>query len=68
VIIIYSVFMDLTDHRHIFPKSFLEEDIIEGYHKDYMFLDCIRFINTVSILILKYAPQGAWLTDLFKAF
>ncbi|KAK3715942.1 hypothetical protein QZH41_016507, partial [Actinostola sp. cb2023] len=37
----------LIDHPDILPKSFLDPHIVEQHSQDYMFIDCIKFINTV---------------------
>ncbi|KAH9489122.1 hypothetical protein Btru_057132 [Bulinus truncatus] len=38
----------LLDHPKIKPKSFPNEDIYNGFYKDYLFLSAIRFINQVK--------------------
>lgn len=38
----------LLNHKHIKPRSIHSGDIIEGYSKDYMYLESIRFINAVK--------------------
>ncbi|KAK6979615.1 serine/threonine-protein phosphatase 2A activator [Biomphalaria glabrata] len=38
----------LLDHPRIKPKSFPDEDIYNGFYKDYMFLSAIKFINQVK--------------------
>lgn len=38
-------------HPRIEPKSFLQEDVIETYSEDYLFIGCIKFINKVVKLI-----------------
>lgn len=38
----------LVENPRIEPRSFLQEDIIETFHKEYMFLGCIKFINQVK--------------------
>nr|CAD7401797.1 unnamed protein product [Timema cristinae] len=37
-------------HPRIEPRSFLQEDVVNSYADDYMFLGCIQFINKVKIL------------------
>ncbi|XP_074654394.1 serine/threonine-protein phosphatase 2A activator-like [Tubulanus polymorphus] len=32
----------------ISPVNFIEVDVIQRYHKDYMFLSCIKYINSVK--------------------
>lgn len=38
----------LIDNPRLTPKSFLQEDIVNTYANEYMFLGCIKFINTVK--------------------
>lgn len=38
----------LIAHPRIEPPMFLDENIIEMYHKDYLFLACIKYINQVK--------------------
>lgn len=38
----------LVGHNSITPEQFVDETIIERYSSDYMFLECIRYINTVK--------------------
>lgn len=38
----------LLGHPRIEPSSFLDENIIETYHHDYLFLACIKYINQVK--------------------
>ncbi|XP_046398939.1 serine/threonine-protein phosphatase 2A activator-like isoform X2 [Ischnura elegans] len=38
----------LVAHPLLEPRSFIQEDIIENNHKDYMFLSCIKFIQQVK--------------------
>lgn len=35
-------------HPRIEPVSFLQEDIVETYAHDYLFLACIKYINKVK--------------------
>ena len=39
----------LIDHPHIRPKSIHSKEVIEGYAKEYLYLDCIQFIDKVLI-------------------
>eukprot|EP01135_Chromosphaera_perkinsii_P012439 Nk52_evm50s2657 gene=Nk52_evmTU50s2657 len=32
-------------HRHLRPKSFVKDEIIEGFSKEYIFLQCIQYIK-----------------------
>lgn len=36
------------DHRHLKPKAIHDPEILEEFSKDYMYLQCIQFINSVS--------------------
>ncbi|XP_048587100.1 serine/threonine-protein phosphatase 2A activator isoform X2 [Nematostella vectensis] len=38
----------LIGHRQMSPKAFLDSSIVDSFYKDYMFLDCVRFINTMK--------------------
>ncbi|OAD72265.1 hypothetical protein PHYBLDRAFT_177690 [Phycomyces blakesleeanus NRRL 1555(-)] len=38
----------LIDHKYIRPKSIHDSEIVEEFSKDYMYLACIHFINTVK--------------------
>jgi serine/threonine-protein phosphatase 2A activator len=37
----------LTGHKFLRPKSIHDAEILEEYSKDYMYLACIQFINSV---------------------
>ena len=39
----------LLNHKHIKPKSIHSKDILEGYAKDYMYLNAIAFISDVKV-------------------
>lgn len=39
----------LLNHKHIKPKSIHSKDILEGYAKDYMYLNAIAFISEVKV-------------------
>lgn len=36
------------DHPTLEPRHFIDEKVVNEYHQDYMFLDCISFINEVG--------------------
>lgn len=36
-------------HKYIRPKSIHSKEILEGYASEYMYLACIKFINSVSV-------------------
>lgn len=39
----------LVDQPRIYPPAkFLEEEVIQKYHKEYMFISCIKYINEVK--------------------
>lgn len=33
----------------LMPSQFVEKGMDDKYHEDYMFMDCIKFINSVSV-------------------
>nr|CAG8478672.1 11251_t:CDS:2 [Entrophospora candida] len=44
----------LFDHKHIKPKSIHDVDVVNEYSKDYMYLACVKFINSVKTASLKW--------------
>uniref|UniRef100_A0A4W3IVV2 Serine/threonine-protein phosphatase 2A activator n=1 Tax=Callorhinchus milii TaxID=7868 RepID=A0A4W3IVV2_CALMI len=38
----------LVDHPHLEPRHFVDEKVVNEHHKDYMFLECVRFINEMK--------------------
>ncbi|KAJ3289929.1 Serine/threonine-protein phosphatase 2A activator 2 [Borealophlyctis nickersoniae] len=44
----------LADHKYLRPKAIHDPDIIEEYSKDYMYLACIKFINSVKTASLRW--------------
>lgn len=38
----------LSDHPTLDPQQFVDEKVVNEHHQDYMFLDCIKFINEVG--------------------
>ncbi|XP_075214757.1 serine/threonine-protein phosphatase 2A activator-like [Lycorma delicatula] len=38
----------LIENPRIEPRSFMQEDVVETFHKEYLFLGCIKFINSVK--------------------
>lgn len=38
----------LRGHKYIRPKSIHDDDIVSEFAKDYMYLSCVKFINSVS--------------------
>jgi len=39
-------------HKYIKPKSIHDNELVDEYAKDYMYLACIKFINSVSLAVL----------------
>lgn len=37
----------VPDHPTLEPKHFVDEKVVNENHHDYMFLECIKFINEV---------------------
>ncbi|PWN47542.1 PTPA-domain-containing protein [Violaceomyces palustris] len=44
----------LSNHRHLRPKSIHDEEIIEEFSKSYMYFACIKFINSVKTASLRW--------------
>ncbi|XP_041825151.1 serine/threonine-protein phosphatase 2A activator [Melanotaenia boesemani] len=38
----------LVDHPTLEPRHFIEDRVVNEQHQDYMFLDCIKFINEMK--------------------
>ncbi|CAK7891148.1 serine/threonine-protein phosphatase 2A activator 2 [[Candida] anglica] len=38
----------LATHPHMRPKSIHNEELVEQFYKDYMYLECIHFINSIK--------------------
>lgn len=36
------------DHPTLEPRHFIDERVVNEHHQDYMFLECIKFINEVE--------------------
>lgn len=36
------------DHATLEPRHFIDERVVNEHHQDYMFLECIKFINEVG--------------------
>ncbi|CAG8684087.1 16356_t:CDS:2 [Cetraspora pellucida] len=41
-------------HKYIRPKSIHDKDIVDEFSKDYMYLACIKFINSVKTASLRW--------------
>uniref|UniRef100_A0A4W4GC29 Serine/threonine-protein phosphatase 2A activator n=1 Tax=Electrophorus electricus TaxID=8005 RepID=A0A4W4GC29_ELEEL len=41
----------LIDHPTLEPRHFVEEKVVNEHHQDYMFLECIKFINEVCVCV-----------------
>ena len=39
----------LAGHKHIRPKAIHDKDIVDEFSKDYMYLACIQFVDSVSV-------------------
>lgn len=46
----------LVGHKYIRPRSIHDNDILEAFANDFMYLDYIRFINSVRTKSLFHAP------------
>ncbi|KAF9162715.1 Serine/threonine-protein phosphatase 2A activator 2 [Actinomortierella ambigua] len=44
----------LRGHKYIRPKSIHDEDVVSEFAKDYMYLSCIQFINSVKTASLRW--------------
>ncbi|KAI9225745.1 MAG: Phosphotyrosyl phosphatase activator [Piptocephalis tieghemiana] len=44
----------LRDHKYIRPKAIHDQDVVNEYADDYMYLACIRFINQVKTESLRW--------------
>ncbi|KAG0232650.1 Serine/threonine-protein phosphatase 2A activator 2 [Actinomortierella wolfii] len=44
----------LRGHKYIRPKSIHDEDVVSEFSKDYMYLACIQFINSVKTASLRW--------------
>ncbi|KAJ3054942.1 Serine/threonine-protein phosphatase 2A activator 2 [Rhizophlyctis rosea] len=44
----------LANHKYIRPKAIHDPDIIEEFSKDYMYLACIKFINSIKTASLRW--------------
>ncbi|EMG45359.1 RRD2 Serine/threonine-protein phosphatase 2A activator 2 [Candida maltosa Xu316] len=40
----------LSTHPHMKPKSIHNDELVEMYHKQYMYLECIYFINNIKTI------------------
>lgn len=44
----------LVGHRHLRPKSIHDPDMLEMYGKEYMYLSCIQYINSIKTASLRW--------------
>lgn len=44
----------LRGHKYIRPKSIHDADIVDQFSKDYMYLSCIAFINSIKTASLQW--------------
>lgn len=42
------------DHKHLRPKAIHDQEILEAFNKDYMYLSCISFINSIKTASLRW--------------
>jgi serine/threonine-protein phosphatase 2A activator len=40
----------LSTHDHMKPKSIHNQDLVQMYHKQYMYFECIHFINNIKTI------------------
>lgn len=43
-----------TGHKHLRPKAIHDPEILEEFSKDYMYLSCISFINSIKTASLRW--------------
>lgn len=43
--------VSILDHPTLEPRHFVEEKVVNEHHQDYMFLECIKFINEVCVCV-----------------
>jgi hypothetical protein len=48
----------LRGHKYIRPKSIHDNDVVSEFSKDYMYLSCVKFINSVCACLLSYPSYG----------
>lgn len=46
--------MLLVGHKHLRPKAIHDTEILDEFSKDYMYLACIQFINSVKTASLRW--------------
>lgn len=44
----------LANHKHLKPKAIHDQEILEEFSKDYMYLQCIQFINSIKTASLRW--------------
>lgn len=44
----------LSTHKHLRPKSIHDPDLVEMFHKKYMYFECIYFINSIKTASLRW--------------
>ncbi|TDL27926.1 Phosphotyrosyl phosphatase activator [Rickenella mellea] len=44
----------LRGHKYLRPKSIHDNDVVDEYAKDYMYLACIKFINSIKTASLRW--------------
>jgi serine/threonine-protein phosphatase 2A activator len=44
----------MTGHNHLKPKAIHDPEVLEAFSKDYMYLSCISFINSIKTASLRW--------------
>ncbi|XP_007443365.1 serine/threonine-protein phosphatase 2A activator [Python bivittatus] len=57
----------LIDHPNLEPRHFVDEKVVNEHHKDYMFLECIRFITEVRLEFFLASTPFAMQIPLWKS-
>lgn len=64
----YSSSSLLSDHPTLEPRHFIDERVVNEHHPDYMFLECIKFINEVGKLFTLQIITGSLSCVLFVEY
>lgn len=57
----------LIGHKYIRPKSIHDNDIVSEFSKDYMYLSCVKFINSVGIFCFVFVLLCYFATSLYDS-
>lgn len=57
----------LRGHKYIRPKSIHDDDVVSEFSKDYMYLSCVKFINSVRVYSFGYSVNQSYVVGL-KAY